>query len=265
MKHILYKHYSPSALEEDKIMTLIDKQFWFGGNKIQNDPYDLLGANNFINSYAAIKILEYVRRIDFGKLNLLKLHLRQFASCSFTRVATDRLMWAHYSQSYQGFCVAYSFKDEDCLQTVIYRDKYPILKINENTIGFGNDEFDFQIEELIREWIKEDNIDTIKKLINFLGSIKSQEWVYEQEERIIENIKEGKNGAKFSWDSYGANAEFIIFGNRFNHKDKNKEILQILNSWNLDRTKLFEISTKSLQNFDLTIAKLDSNTINKYY
>lgn len=258
MNRILYKYYSPNALSEKYIATLNDKQFWFGGNKIQNDPYDLIGVNEFFNTYFGQNIIKYVKDKN-GDTHLLRNQILQFASCSFSRVATERLMWAHYANSYEGFCVAYSFSENAPLKTIIYQDKYPI-----RGLVFTNN-VDLNIKSILEEWIRSPKIDTIKQLIIYLSSIKSQEWVYEQEVRLVDIIPSASNGVNFPWSNYDCYALDIIFGSRFQHNLYGARMYNILSKWNISQSHLFEISTNALEHFEINLIPLSKQIINQYY
>ncbi len=267
MEKILYKYYSPNALGENQIGTLVNKQFWFGGNSIQNDPYDLLGANNFVNSYVGSKLASYLNKTNIAskqEIEVFKNQLKQFVSCSFSRVATDRLMWAHYSQSYQGFCIAYSFDKDSDLQPVVYKDQYPMVKIYPEKKEIEIEGVDIQISECLEQWMMTRDPKVLFELIKLLVSIKSQEWVYEQEERIVEILEDG-NGANFSWEKYSAQPRYLIFGTKFNHKAYSNHVLNFLNIWTFRQSQLLEVATQSLQHFDISIKQLNSSTMSKYY
>lgn len=260
MSKVLYKYYSSDYLvDTQKLSTLQNMQFWFGGNKIQNDPYDLIGANDFLHkSYVGRNLMKYITSKS-GKVDLFKNQVNQFASCSFSRVSTERLMWAHYADSYKGFCVAYQFDLPELLHNVIYLDKFPVSGLSYNHNGQI-----YSIEQILDEWLSNNNINTIAELITSFATIKSQEWVYEQEERLIEKIKK-ESGDNFNWSKYHASPKYIIFGSRFDYKRNGKQMSQILSKWKMSKSELFSIKTEALEHFDISVENLDTSTISKYF
>lgn len=258
MSKLLFKYYSPNALTDEYIDTLKSQQFWFGTNRIQNDPYDLVGADEFFNNYIGKNILQYINDHD-GNVQLMRNHIMQFASCSFSRVATDRLMWAHYAQSFSGFCLAFSFEEKAPLNIVTYVDKYPITGQN-----FSNS-IDLNIVEILNAWIKNPQPTIINKLVTYLASIKSQEWVYEQEERLIDIVPTKSVGRNMPWTKYHAKVNKIIFGSNFQHQNHGGLMCNMLANWRLCKTDLYQIRTNALMHFEINMSPLSPTVINKYY
>lgn len=260
MEKLLYKYYSTASLLEH-LDVLLDGKFWFGSHEVLNDPYDLLGANNLFNNFFIKQILGMVpkdRRKEF------RLQLKQFVSCSFSRVSSDRLMWAHYS-THQGFCVAYKFEDINQLHVVNYMDQFPSIPITniEKTYIQTENTIDLNIEMIIKNWIQNPFVKNMNQLAIYLATIKSQEWAYEQEERLVEQIASSSlKGEALFWNQFRAYPQYVILGVKFFDNDKMSfsrihGMREFLLKWHFDKSKVFQISTNSLKHFVLNIHPLD--------
>lgn len=99
--------------------------------------------------------------------NLLSLN-KKIGIYSLSKTYLDELLWAHYANSHNGFCIEY---DLDILLSSFTTEKvYPI------SVSYGNTPPEISITDMP---VKNDNI--IYKMTAF----KSKHWEYEQEYRII--------------------------------------------------------------------------------
>lgn len=149
---------------------------------------------------------EYLNR----KSNLFqKLVLEQFGICSFSEVSNDILMWSHYSDGHQGFCLEFERSPDNMLQWARPVD-YP-----------NNDEFPY-----VEYWRQNPNeqLEEFSKIV----TTKSQHWSYEKEWRILDRpdqISEQYRGHIQSYPEIMLKG--VIFGVRMpaNKKQVIKEIL----------------------------------------
>lgn len=264
----LYKYYSIKYLT-DYFATLQNRQFYFSSVEQLNDPFDLYGGRCIIGQYQLVRhwlnviydviseqnsvAKEDISRYTTGVLLTFLQTFVQYASCSFSRVPLERLMWAHYADSHRGFCLEFEFPDDTTeLQKVLYVDRLPYaapvkskietdidadLKLNtahylergyflnQNSSFFT--ECSTAIEEMLHNKDKSKYINGVMKLwkskekehvMNWLYSVspitetfvdeklirsllclKSQEWCYEQEERLITKHSLNQTGILKDW------------------------------------------------------------------
>lgn len=96
---MVYKYYSP---QEYNFEVLRDRYFFFSKVSKLNDPFDtklLLGLN-----------AQYVK--SASKM------VKEYGTCSFSRRADNKSLWALYAQSYTGFAVGY---DETHFGDLVHR------------------------------------------------------------------------------------------------------------------------------------------------
>lgn len=129
-------------------------------------------------------------------------------SC-FSEVKDSILMWSHYANNHKGFCIEYDFNDIgidsdliNALQPAIYRDEI------------------FNIGKHFKETQEESN-GLHRILEGYAAIIKSNEWKYEQEWRIIfrKNESKGFNCELFTPKS-------VYLGSRISDAHR-EEILEI--------------------------------------
>lgn len=198
----LYKYGSFDSPYWEK--TVIKGEIYLSPAKKFNDPFDC--RPNF----------DYQKAISKGKLRKILLKrfpdrsfesisqkeitqyvidgLREdvFVSC-FSEIWDSLLMWAHYANNYNGFCIKYDFSEvservKDNLYPVLYESKY--IDITQNLISSN------------------DNTGLICNLA------KEKEWSYEKEWRIV----------KYKRDPiyFRKHIKAIYIGNRCNKENKDK-------------------------------------------
>lgn len=235
---ILYKYYSPKLYNFEAVR---DRKFYLSTNVQLNDPYDLCSGNilwkalDTKSNPIRKRIQEALNLIDnqvdkktnAERRNLIEKTFRQFASCSFTTNPLDRLMWAHYADSYSGFCIGIEIEDRlvdtgysstKDWHRVMYMDQIPsellkyVDKVKESH-NFNNVHSDLvSMEYCLRQWIGKQDVNILKDYVCQLLCIKAQEWVYEQEIRLVKDIT---NGQFISWNVYGIKLKEIILGSNF--------------------------------------------------
>ena len=215
MKHAeitsLYK-YRP--FNQYSLQSLIDKAVWFSKPSDFNDPFDcgfVTDSNRLDENvkYALKKIcsktgrsIEKIDKSDFQvkesditaflefqkSLHALFQHSGVF---SLSSVNNDILMWGHYADSHNGFCIEYARTQKNLLgekaEPVVYKENIPSLTLEDVTSdGTGIDKL----------WLT-----------------KSTHWSYEKEWRLIE--PEGGKSFQFPCD-----IKSIIFGLKMPEKNK---------------------------------------------
>ncbi len=329
---IVYKYYSPYALSEERFPTLQNRQFYFSSVEQLNDPFDLYGGRCIIGQYQLVRhwlnviydvISEQnsvakkdINRYTTGVLLTFLQTFVQYASCSFSRVPLERLMWAHYADSHKGFCLGFEFPDDTTeLQKVFYVDRLPYatsarskietdidadLKrniahylesgyfLNRNSSFFIGDlpymgkilrsktnskseyigavmdlwtpttQAKCKEKEQIMSWlysthpITETFVD--EKLIRSLLCLKSQEWCYEQEERLITKLSLKQTGISKDWGQNVALRK-IILGCRFDTKPANNMMKRIKQLQQQHHAELYRVNATNIENFELSMQK----------
>lgn len=190
-------------LSERNILSFSRDEIWLSEPSKFNDPYDCLFS-------ALINTPELIKDLDEGtketlyhdafkqfseivpkenqpevKNSYVKQLLEQmqdmFHICCFSEIQDSILMWSHYADYHKGFCVGYDISTilqgdtklpggTEFLYPVIYRDEFPKP---EETIQYFSyyATNDFQKEN---DWWQ-----------NYFALIKSTEWSYEKEWRLI--------------------------------------------------------------------------------
>lgn len=221
---ILFK-YREFDDEEYSLKNLEDDTVWLSDPRDFNDPYDCsLTLQSNINSLSPESVIKYAIHIkainesDYSKLELIKnsedplstlfeiiipndesLRLKArdvvysklddiehealfeksesmksgIKVCSFSTNPCSMLMWAHYSKYHSGFCIAYDFKSLG-VGHHLTRQLYPV-EYSESI---------FDLTKIINKTM--DKMISINPLyINQSALIKSKEWDYEKEWRLV--------------------------------------------------------------------------------
>jgi len=196
MEHpVITKLYKYRSCSDHTLNMLKDNQLYFAASFTFNDPFDCRARKEFEftddkdfiekmapleaahQRIAADKAVEYLEQViaDNRKEKYLdeksglfqKLVLEQFGICSFSEVPNDILMWSHYSDGHQGFCLEFERSPDNMLQHA-RAVEYP-----------NNDEFPYV--EYWRQKLNE-QIDEFAKIV----ITKSQHWSYEKEWRALD-------------------------------------------------------------------------------
>lgn len=175
--------------------------------------------------------------------------------CSFSQTNSSIVLWTHYANNHEGFCVEYNLAtldiDDDrrrCLFPIIYSDKlcdishlFEVVIANDVDASAIND----IITALSNGQIPTPNDDLAKKFK--LGALlsplyKSREWSYEREWRLLMNTS--NPGQNYSMPTPSA----IYLGARIN-EDNKKIISDIAASKNIDvyQMKLSKFEFKLIQ------------------
>ncbi|OKY28059.1 DUF2971 domain-containing protein [Thalassotalea sp. PP2-459] len=128
--------------------------------------------------------------------------------CFFSGEVNDPLLWAHYAENHEGFCVEYEYNElpNTKILPVVYSTTLPIISARE--IALCPEE-------------------TITRIV----TAKTSHWQYEKEFRLVElfPFKEGESGKPITMPDYLKPTK-IITGDRFNdHSMLSKIDLEITN------------------------------------
>lgn len=225
MKVYKYRGIYDEIIFERDLNSIQKNNFWGANFQTLNDPCETI-----ITSDTLIKQSKFILPI-FGKdskekfgpvmdaLNSLLSHTQKIGIYSLSKTYIDELLWAHYANSHNGYCIQYDFEtllksyksDKVYSFPVIYKkqppsiDFYNIIKSNESN-------------------------DLIQKMAGY----KSIRWKYEEEIRIVT-----EDYGKHSYD-YNA-VKGIYFGLRMSEKHKN-EIMKRLKGRGINYYQIEQIS-----------------------
>lgn len=184
----LYKFYS---LNTSSIASLLNNYFYFSNPSDFNDPFDC--NINFLEDITELKEMATVKRNNYKNIGI----------SSFSETIDNQLMWAHYTNNYNGF--ALQFKGENIetkmkqgqftrytLTRVIYLEK-PV-KISK----------DYPFAE------------------HYVFTTKMKHWAYEKEWRIITQLESQDRKLEYIPNS----VESIFIGH--NIPDKNQSAYALL-------------------------------------
>ncbi len=274
---LLYKYYPPNGNSFDAIE---NGYFWFSTVKHLNDPYDLNCGKGILHLRVSDSrtLVDTIRdafafalktlKLELGKRKLkesrgeFRFLLENFASCSFTTNPIDRLMWAHYADSYKGFCVGYevdcesNFVHNDLWHRVLYTDQFPKSLILHGNIVDASDEFvPLSLQQCVNYWLdtsvkKEDKVRYVQQYVTQMLCIKAQEWVYEQEVRRIISTCEPE-GEKVPWRD-SVTIKEIILGSNISSDDISN-LKGIINSTYFGNVSIYKVCTKKQNYFALDV------------
>ncbi|WP_111709751.1 DUF2971 domain-containing protein [Lutibacter citreus] len=214
MKNTIYKYRGifDKTFERD-INSILENNFW-SANPIEfNDVFETV-----IDNRPVIKLIEFIARwfginsekdIDFLNKNTDKVMSidNRNGMYSLSKNSIDELLWAHYANQHNGYCIEYdlnillnSIKEIEHYSSVTY-SKTP----------------------LVINW--KDFFSSNSKRLNKMGFNKSKRWEYEQEYRLITNTIGKINYSPLAIKS-------IYFGLRI-CSDKKQEIINSLKSKNI--------------------------------
>jgi len=200
----IYKYRSAGDSFKRDLKSIVENYFYAPNAKKLNDPCETLVLSDKIKKQTSI----------FGKFfgenskeNLTSLHseLDNFISTkekvgiySLSKSFNDELLWAHYANKHQGFCIEYDFK--------ILTDKNSFYNFYPFDVEYSSNPPEIDISDISS---KHQNI--LKKI----AGTKSDKWSYEQETRILTD--------KYGEHEYNYSAvKAIYFGLRMPEKQKFK-------------------------------------------
>ena len=177
---MVYKYYSP---EGHNVEAFENQYFFFCNVEKLNDPFD-----------TSISLLqsEWFRK----KLNLpdnVGGIMRQYATCSFAKRKDNLFLWAHYAQSFNGFCLAFDDSTFNGM-TLKYQVRFVYQEVQyvDKLINCDNLDETFQLynsEGQLETYKLEDCLKDCKiadKFFTYLAFIKDRStWEKEEEIRMF--------------------------------------------------------------------------------
>lgn len=227
--------YNYTRVNKDTLISILNNTLWCSNTKNFNDPVD-----PFIKKNIYDKSYDYL--IDRIKVACLTTH------------NDNTLMWSHYADKHQGICIEYDItsifnKENIILRKINYHKKIVnvhIQKKDENKLIIIN-------KNIISNVLIDNNV--INNIIE-LFAVKSKEWKYEDEYRILFYDKKNKNtnGILISLP-----IKSICFGVQTSDEDIELvcNIVKLINEKNIDK------NGKKYKRIKLYYAELDDNELFK--
>ena len=229
-------------------------------------------------------------------LSEIERDFQKIASCSFSTNPIDRLMWGHYADGYSGFCICIEIDDSlidggysqsEKWHRVMYMDQMPFAllgqrtstrsnKIHDTDRGYGliqdictnmdgqktpntNQYNMIGLEDMIFAYLSGNDViktQSLNRYVTQMLCIKAQEWIYEQEYRLIKTIT-SPDGELVSWDN-NITLKEVILGNNIsdfvidenNRQYSIKNILRSVQQNHLN-VKITKLSLNNLRYFAL--------------
>lgn len=245
ISNVLHKYY---RIDQRFINTLVNGEMWFSNPDDFNDPYDsylvvdsnntLEELRNYLMQMAEKHKLPYTHKqikekakywfdnptalTDYLKMNRQNEKEKKGIAC-FSKSDNILLMWSHYANAHKGSCLTFDItKDYDFFALpflVDYTEKYP--KLN---------------------FIREKNS---RLKYKHIIATKSIDWEYEEEVRIVRDIRDHGNSRGLIKFNKEALIE-IKFGLRTNPKDI-ETITKIVKGLDYQHVKLFKAELKKAE------------------
>ncbi|MBU3821313.1 DUF2971 domain-containing protein [Flavobacteriaceae bacterium XHP0103] len=174
---LLYKYRSGNKeVFKRDLFALEHNYFWGSSIEKLNDPCEgLVTSDGFLKQSNSLELF-FGKKVKDDFINL-KTALedviavnKKIGVYSLSKNYTDELLWAHYGDSHQGYCIEYDLQNLE----LGYRNK-----IYSFPVKYSNKPPDIDFRD-----INSSNTKIIEKIIGF----KSKRWEYEQEYRIISDF-----------------------------------------------------------------------------
>lgn len=182
--NILYKFFSltdDTALNEQKLRTLLKKQIYMANINTFNDPFD---AKAFYYDNNQLKWYDRLSGYD-GKL--IDDFTSYIKATSLTSNNENNLpMWAHYANNHSGFCVSYKKEKNLDLFSTTFPVQYTDVRLDVTSFMKAQAEMIFDKLEKQTESVRKEiiiNDLSMIYMICLLCNIKQSAWKYEQEFR----------------------------------------------------------------------------------
>lgn len=253
---MFYKYFSFPCKKREKIKRLNQlkrNKIWFSTRIGLNDPFDL----QMLNTNA---LSEEVKKYYIEASN------QKLCLC-LTKSPKNTLMWAHYANSFTGYCLGFEYvgKDEcqprkiEYIKTLLeccnlYTEVFRFLKTGSGTLEEKTTKLHLENPDLFEK---------ISKFLHIFNYQKTRVWEYEKEYRIITHyigIGETKNkyGKLLPLKEIGLRLKEIIVG--LNCSNENFHLLnELCGVLNLRRNKKDKIQIKVLdiQNGHLILRQIN--------
>ena len=151
-------------------------------------------------------LAEIDRRLHEQSVTEMGRFLRSnYSVISFTEDPSSVLMWSHYSANHTGFCIEYNMSPSDERQRFIRRICYPVF-------------YRKKLLDISRHLFKKD-VDSFNNLVGlFTCILKSDEWAYEREWRMVLPVGEANANVAFNMPAPSA----LILGISSTAKDEER-------------------------------------------
>uniref|UniRef100_UPI003F4C5909 DUF2971 domain-containing protein n=1 Tax=Brachyspira catarrhinii TaxID=2528966 RepID=UPI003F4C5909 len=213
-----------TKINKDTIKNILNEEIWLSNTKLFNDPVDpSIKRKNKNNIYN-----DLLDKIKVGCL---------------TSKNNNTLMWSHYADKHRGICIEYNISK-------IFIDKNSsIRKVNYNKNMAYEEKMDY-IKRFSDIRIDDKNITTLLELF----CIKSKEWEYEDEYRILYyDSTSNSNGITIKLP-----IKNIYFGTETSEEDK-KLIYDIIKNINMSRAKNNKIKIYESEFNDKKLFEIKTN------
>lgn len=213
-----------TKINKDTIKNILNEEIWLSNTKLFNDPVDpSIKRKNKNNMYN-----DLLDKIKVGCL---------------TSKNDNTLMWSHYADKHRGVCIEYNISK-------IFIDKNStIRKVNYNKNMAYEEKMDY-IKRFSDIQIDDKNITTLLELF----CIKSKEWEYEDEYRILYyDSTSNSNGITIKLP-----IKNIYFGTETSEEDK-KLIYDIIKNINIARAKNNKIKIYETEFDDKKLFEIKTN------
>lgn len=254
---MVYKYYSPNCYNVEAF----EKQyFWFSKVSKLNDPYD--------SSYSLIQS-EFFKKVLGLSANAADI-MKEYATCSFSKHNNNLALWAHYAQSFKGFCLGFDDSTFESMN-ITYQARFIFQDVQyvDELINCNNLDASFHIKNVYGNCETYKLSDCLKgdpkvgdKFFIYLAFLKEKKiWGNEEEmrlfigkdllrrENLIDGVVKTQNGYKINMP-----------------KDAIKSIVLGHNIDECIRTKLLEIAKAHNLPVYITEAKIPFNIdIKDYY
>ncbi|WP_169392523.1 MULTISPECIES: DUF2971 domain-containing protein [Psychrobacter] len=177
MKVFKYRGGNDYIFKRD-LESIENNTFWAPTREVLNDPCEgLVSSETLLNQINLMKnIIGKNNKAINNSSSSFEQDLERLINMkdsvgiySLSKNCTDELLWAHYADNHQGFCIEYD------LETLISFQRNYYYKFD---IEYSSFPPKLNLNDIIKS---EENIRFIRKLIGF----KSIRWAYEQEVRLI--------------------------------------------------------------------------------
>ena len=216
--------YNYTRVNKNILRSILNNTLWCSNTKEFNDPVDPYIRND--KNESSNQFYNYL--------------LERIKVACLTTHNDNTLMWSHYADKHKGICIEYDISQ---LQN---NNNFILKKIDYNLSMLL---FDLKNEILL------DNNKSIKSIID-LFTVKSKEWEYEDEYRILFYDEENKNP---NGTLINLPIKSICFGIQTSREDK-ELVYNIVNSIN-EKNK--NKNTKKYKRIKLYQAELDDNELFK--
>ncbi|MEI0747921.1 DUF2971 domain-containing protein [Brachyspira pulli] len=239
--------YNYTKVNKDTLRSVLNGTLWCSNTKNFNDPVDpFIKKNSYDKSY------DYL--------------LERIKVACLTTHNDNTLMWSHYADKHQGICIEYDINkilnennDKILIKKISYNKKairFDLIKNTQNTIMLSNtkniDNFLISPNFISNALIDNNPLDHITELF----MVKSKEWEYEDEYRILfyDEKNENPNGTLINLP-----IKSICFGVQTSKEDKELvyNLVKSINEKNRNK------NGKKYKRIKLYYAELDDNELFK--